>query len=59
MITEDICPNCGERLFVKTWDDDRGVVEIYKSCECGYLYHWAYGNVIEDSEREDGDADGE
>ena len=46
-------------MFVKTWDDDRGVVEIYKSCECGYLYHWAYGNVVEDSEREDGDADGE
>ena len=52
MMTGADCPFCGEELHIRIWEDDYGIVEIHKSCPCGYIYHWAYGNVVEDSERE-------
>lgn len=46
------CPHCGEPLKIKKWHDEVGLVEIHKSCTCGYVYHWAYGTVIADSDLE-------
>ena len=47
-ITEN-CPCCGEELRIVKWHDDWGLVEVKKTCSCGYVYHWAYGSVISDS----------
>ena len=47
------CPHCGLTLSVRKWNDDYGMIEIKKACSCGYIYHWAYGTVIEDSDRKD------
>jgi Zn ribbon nucleic-acid-binding protein len=46
------CPHCGEPLKIKKWHDDVGLVEIKKDCSCGYVYHWAYGTAIADSDLE-------
>jgi Zn ribbon nucleic-acid-binding protein len=41
------CPECGEVLKIKKWHDDIGLVEERRECECGHIYHWAYGVVVE------------
>lgn len=47
------CPRCGQPLIVRRWNDDVGMVEIKKECSCGYIYHWSYGSVMEDSDLEE------
>lgn len=47
------CPHCGLPLIVKKWNDDIGMVEIKKDCMCGYVYHWAYGTVVADSDAQE------
>lgn len=51
------CPNCHEQtLFTRTWYEDYWIVEKLSECkECGYLYHWSYGSVIESREGEASD----
>ena len=49
----EACPKCGSDMVTQEWHDDHGIIEIHKSCSCGYLYHWAYGTVIDDSEQEE------
>lgn len=44
------CPACGERLAVQKWYDDDWMVEERRVCRCGYVWHWSYGNLIEEGE---------
>lgn len=46
---ESVTCECGRFLF-KTFlpiHDERGVTEESFFCDCGIIYHWAYGNVVE------------
>ena len=47
------CPYCGAELIEEKWHDDYGKIEEVKDCpECEYIYHWAYGMVVADSDRD-------
>lgn len=46
-----ICPLCGAEMLKKEWWDDHGLEERLKECpQCDYIYHWAYGRIVADSE---------
>lgn len=48
------CPKCGMVMNVKKWHEDHMLVEEYRKCpECGYVYHWSYGALLEDGVPED------
>lgn len=45
---ESVTCECGASLF-KTFlpiYDERGITEEAYFCDCGIIYHWAYGNVV-------------
>lgn len=47
------CPKCGSELKIREWFCSYGREEIIKEClndNCDYFYHWAFGNVVADSE---------
>ena len=46
---ESVTCYCGRSTF-KTFlpiYDERGIAEESYFCDCGIIYHWAYGNVVE------------
>lgn len=46
---EEVTCECGNFLF-KTFlpiYDERGITEESFFCDCGAIYHWAYGSVVE------------
>ena len=46
---ESVTCYCGRSSF-KTFlpiYDERGIAEESYYCDCGTIYHWAYGNVVE------------
>ena len=46
---DEVTCDCGRFLF-KTFlpiYDERGIAEESYFCDCGTVYHWAYGNVVE------------
>ena len=42
-IGHSLCPDCQRLARLRTWYDERGIIEIDIKCECGYHYSWAYG----------------
>ena len=47
------CPRCGDELKIKNWYEDHWMVEEKRWCSCGYIWHWAYGSLIESESRSD------
>ena len=46
---DEVTCDCGRFTF-KTFlpiYDERGIAEESYFCDCGIIYHWAYGNVVE------------
>ena len=43
------CPLCNKEIDSKTIIQDNIIVEEIQQCDCGYLYHYAYGQVVYDS----------
>lgn len=58
LYSDHICPKCkGSNITENRWRDDiqgyKVTVEYLLKCQdCGYTYHWAYGNteIIEPKE---------
>lgn len=46
---EEVTCDCGRFTFKTLLPiyDERGIVEESYFCDCGIMYHWAYGNVVE------------
>lgn len=45
---KNVTCSCGRTTFKKFLSelDERGIVEESSLCDCGAIYHWAYGNVV-------------
>ena len=46
---DEVTCDCGRFTFKTLLPiyDERGIVEETYFCDCGIMYHWAYGNVVE------------
>ena len=55
-VGHSLCPDCQRMAKLKTWYDERGIIEIDIQCECGYHYSLSYGKeTVEHGKEGDGE----